>query len=429
MGTIANIYARQILDSRGNPTVEVDVLTNSGVVGRAAVPSGASTGVHEAVELRDEDENVYLGRGVRKAIHNVNKVISEELRGMYVTEQGSIDRLMIELDGSENKGKLGANAILGVSLACANAAAQETGQSLYRYIGGVNANVLPIPMMNIINGGSHADNSVDFQEFMIMPVSAPTFSEAIRMGAEVFHNLKSVLKKKNLSTGVGDEGGFAPNLKSNEEALTIILQAIENAGYKPGEDIYIALDPATSEFYLKDEKRYHLHKSTGDKLTAGEMVDFWADWVKRYPIISIEDGMDEDDWDGWKLLTDKIGNNCQLVGDDLFVTNVKRLTTGINKSIANSILVKLNQIGTLTETIETVNLATRHEYTNIISHRSGETEDTTIAELAVAMNSGLIKSGSACRSERIAKYNQLIRIEEMLGNSGYYLGKGFKYAK
>jgi enolase len=427
MSSIVNIYARQILDSRGNPTVEVDVLTNSGIVGRAAVPSGASTGIHEAVELRDGDKKRYLGKSVNKAVNNVNKVISEELRGVYVTEQGLIDRIMLELDGTENKANLGANAILGVSLACANAAAQVTGQPLHKYIGGVNANILPIPMMNIINGGSHADNSVDFQEFMIMPVNAPSFSEAIRMGAEVFHSLKKVLQKKNLSTAVGDEGGFAPNLKNNEEALKVILQAIEKAGYKPGEDVYIALDPAASEFYIKEEKKYHLHKSSGDKLSAEEMVDFWADWVKRYPIVSLEDGMDEDDWSGWKLLTKKIGNKCQLVGDDLFVTNVKRLSEGIKKAVANSILVKVNQIGTLTETINTVNLATQNQYTNIISHRSGETEDVTIAELSVAMNSGMIKSGSACRTERIAKYNQLIRIEEMLGNSGRYLGKDFKY--
>lgn len=429
MSAIATIYARQILDSRGNPTIEVDVYTTNGVLGRAAVPSGASTGVHEAVELRDGDSKVYLGKGVLKAVQNVNKVLSEELKGYSVSDQNEIDARMIELDGTPNKGNLGANAILGVSLAVANAAAQESGQFLYRYVGGVNANTLPIPMMNIINGGSHADNAIDFQEFMIMPVGAPNFSEALRMGAEVFHNLKSVLKKGGYSTNVGDEGGFAPNLKSNEEAVTVILQAIEKAGYKPGKDVFIALDPASSEYYLPEEKVYHLHKSTGDKLTSAQMVDYWKNWTDKYPIISIEDGMAEDDWDGWKLMTDKMGSKIQLVGDDLFVTNSKRLQMGIDKGVANSILVKVNQIGTLTETIDAVNMAYRNGYTAVMSHRSGETEDTTIADLAVALNTGMIKTGSASRTDRIAKYNQLLRIEEMLGTSARYLGKEFKYAK
>lgn len=429
MSHILNIQARQILDSRGNPTVEVDVLTDNGIIGRAAVPSGASTGVHEAVELRDEDKGAYLGKGVLKAVENVNTIIADELHGYYITDQAEIDAKMLELDGTPNKAKLGANAILGVSLAAAHAAAQETNQTLYRYLGGVGANTLPIPMMNIINGGSHADNSIDFQEFMIMPVGAANFSEAIRMGAEVFHNLKAVLKSKGYSTNVGDEGGFAPNLKSNEEAVTVILQAIEKAGYKPGVDIFMSLDPAASEYYLADEKVYHLHKSTGDKLTPAQMVDYWNEWVKKYPIISIEDGMDEDDWEGWKLMTDKMGDKIQLVGDDLFVTNVNRLKMGIDKGIANSILVKVNQIGSLTETIDAVNMAYRNNYTAVMSHRSGETEDTTIADLAVALNTGLIKTGSASRSDRIAKYNQLLRIEENLGPAARYLGKDFKYAK
>ncbi len=429
MGAITNIHAREILDSRGNPTVEVDVFTSNGILGRAAVPSGASTGVHEAVELRDNDKNRFLGKGVQNAVQNVNKILSEELKGMYVSDQIEIDERMIEIDGTPNKAKLGANAMLGVSLACANAAAQETGQYLFRYVGGVNANTLPVPMMNILNGGSHADNSIDFQEFMIMPVGAERFSEALRMGAEVFHNLKSVLKKQGYSTNVGDEGGFAPNLKSNEEALTLITQAIENAGYRPGEDLVIALDPASSEYFLKDENVYHLKWSTGDKLTPAEMVDFWDNWTKKYPIVSIEDGMDEDDWDGWKLMTEKMGDRIQLVGDDLFVTNTKRLSTGIEKDIANSILIKVNQIGTLTETINAVNMAQSNSYTAVMSHRSGETEDTTIADLAVALNTGQIKTGSASRSDRIAKYNQLLRIEEILGSSAYYPGKNFKYAK
>jgi enolase len=429
MSTILSIHGRQILDSRGNPTVEVDVITSNGVLGRAAVPSGASTGIHEAVELRDGDEKFYLGKGVLKAVQNVNKVLAEELNGMYVTDQQEIDQRMIEIDGTPNKGNLGANAILGVSLAVANAAAQETGQPLYRYIGGTAANTLPIPMMNILNGGAHADNSIDFQEFMIMPVGAASFAEAIRMGAEVFHNLRNVLKKGKYSTNVGDEGGFAPNLESNEDALKVILQAIELSGYKPGEDIAIALDPASSEYYLPKEKVYHLKKSTGEKLTRKQMVDFWKGWVDNYPIISIEDGMAEDDWTGWKLMTDVMGDNIQLVGDDLFVTNVDRLQKGIGKGVANSILVKVNQIGTLTETLNAVNLAYRNGYTAIISHRSGETEDTTIADLAVALNTGLIKTGSACRSERIAKYNQLLRIEEQLGGAAKYPGRKFRYMR
>ena len=427
MSQIIGIKGRQILDSRGNPTVEVDVYTDQGAVGRAAVPSGASTGVHEACELRDGDKSQFLGKGVLNAVNNVNTVLNDELQGMFVSEQKAIDDKMIELDGTENKSRLGANAILGVSLACAKAAAQESGQELYRYLGGVNGHTLPIPMMNILNGGSHADNSIDFQEFMIMPVGAPTFSEALRMGAEVFHNLKTVLKSKGLSTNVGDEGGFAPNLGSNEEAIMCILQAIEKAGYRPGEDVYIALDAATSEFYLADENMYHLKWSTGDKLTPQQMSDFWKDWVNKYPIISIEDGMAEDDWDGWKLHTDAIGDRCQLVGDDLFVTNVERLKMGLEKKVANSILIKLNQIGTLTETIEAVNLAMRNKMTAIISHRSGETEDTTIADLVVAMNAGLIKTGSASRTDRICKYNQLLRIEEGLGDQAYYLGKDFRF--
>ena len=429
MSAIANIFARQILDSRGNPTIEVDVYTTNGIMGRAAVPSGASTGIHEAVELRDGDKSIYLGKSVQKAVQNVNKVLADELKGYLVSEQNEIDHRMIEIDGTPNKGNLGANAILGVSLAVANAAAQESNQFLFRYVGGVNANTLPIPMMNIINGGSHADNAIDFQEFMIMPVGAPNFTEALRMGAEVFHNLKSVLKNAGYSTNVGDEGGFAPNLKSNEEAVTVILQAIEKAGYKPGVDVFLALDPASSEYWLEEEKGYHLKKSTGDKLTPAQMVDYWKTWIDKYPIISIEDGMAEDDWDGWKLMTDVMGKKIQLVGDDLFVTNSKRLQMGIDKGVANSILVKVNQIGSLTETIDAVNLAYRNGYTAVMSHRSGETEDTTIADLAVALNTGLIKTGSASRTDRIAKYNQLLRIEEILGTSARYLGKEFKYAK
>lgn len=429
MSQIINVHAREILDSRGNPTIEVDVLTADGIMGRAAVPSGASTGIHEAVELRDGDKSRYLGKGVLKAVDNVNNIICDAIEGMNVLDQRGIDNAMIALDGTENKGKLGANAILGVSLACARAAAETTGQPLYRYIGGVNANTLPIPMMNIINGGSHADNSIDFQEFMIMPVGATRFSEALRMGAEIFHNLKAVLKKAGYSTNVGDEGGFAPNLKSNEEAVQVILEAIEKAGYKPGVDVFIGLDPASSEYYIPEENVYHLKKSTGEKLTPAQMVDYWKTWIDKYPIISIEDGMAEDDWSGWKLLNDTIGDRCQLVGDDLFVTNVKRLEMGIEQDCANSILIKVNQIGSLSETIDTVTMAKLNNMTTIMSHRSGETEDSTIADLAVALNTGLIKTGSASRSDRIAKYNQLLRIEEMLGDQAVYLGKSFKYCK
>lgn len=427
MGAIVTINARQILDSRGFPTVEVDVLTDNGIVGRAAVPSGASTGVHEAIELRDDDKGFYLGKGVLKAVQNVNKILAEELKGFYVTEQAEIDHKMIEIDGTPNKKRLGANAILGVSLAVANAAAQTTGQPLYKYLGGIDANLLPIPMMNIMNGGAHADNSIDFQEFMIMPVGASSFSDAIRMGSEIFYNLKGILKKAGYSTSVGDEGGFAPNLKSNEEAIKLILQAIEKAGYGPGEDVYIGLDPAASEFYIPEENVYHLKKSTGDKLSPKDMVNYWHHWVKKYPIISIEDGMAEDDWDGWELMTKMMGDKIQLVGDDVFVTNVKRIQEGIDRKVANSVLIKVNQIGTLTETINAVKLAQSHGYTTVISHRSGETEDTFIADLSVGLSTGLIKSGSPCRSERIAKYNQLLRIEERLGDTAEYLGRNFKF--
>ena len=429
MSQIIAIRGRQILDSRGNPTVEVEVYTDQGAMGRAAVPSGASTGVHEACELRDNDKSVYMGKGVLQAVNNVNNVLNEELRGMYVEEQRAIDQKMIEVDGTPNKSRLGANAILGVSLACAKAAAMESGQQLYRYLGGCGAYLLPVPMMNILNGGSHADNSIDFQEFMIMPVGAPTFTEALRMGAEVFHNLRSVLKARNMSTNVGDEGGFAPNLASNDEAIQVVCQAIEKAGYRPGEDIFIGLDAAASEYYNPETGLYEMRWSTGEKYNATEMVDFWKRWVDQYPVISIEDGMAEDDWDGWKLLTDTIGDRCQLVGDDLFVTNVERLQMGLDRKVANSILVKLNQIGTLSETIDAVNLATRNGYTSIISHRSGETEDTTIADLVVALNTGLIKTGSASRTDRICKYNQLMRIEEALGDQAAYLGKDFKFLK
>ena len=429
MSQIIAIRGRQILDSRGNPTVEVEVFTEQGAMGRAAVPSGASTGIHEACELRDNDKSVYMGKGVLQAVNNVNNVLNEELRGMYVEEQRAIDQKMIEVDGTPNKSRLGANAILGVSLACAKAAAMESGQQLYRYRGGCGAYMLPIPMMNILNGGSHADNSIDFQEFMIMPVGAPTFTEALRMGAEVFHNLRSVLKARNMSTNVGDEGGFAPNLASNDDAIQVVCQAIEKAGYRPGEDIFIGLDAAASEYYNPETGLYEMRWSTGEKYNATEMVDFWKRWVDQYPVISIEDGMAEDDWDGWKLLTDAIGDRCQLVGDDLFVTNVERLQMGLDRKVANSILVKLNQIGTLSETIDAVSLATRNGYTSIISHRSGETEDTTIADLVVALNTGLIKTGSASRTDRICKYNQLMRIEEGLGDEAQYLGKNFKFLK
>lgn len=429
MSTIASIKARQILDSRGNPTIEVDVISNSGVVGRAAVPSGASTGKHEAVELRDGDKTVYMGKGVLKAIKNVNTIINSALKGNDIFDQTAIDKKMLELDGTENKANLGANAILGVSLAAARTAAIIKGQPLYRYVGGADATLLPIPLMNILNGGSHADNSIDFQEFMIVPVGAERFSDALRMGVEVFHHLKNVLKSSKHSTNVGDEGGFAPNLKSNEEAINVVLQAIEKAGYKPGVDIFIAMDAATSEFFDAETKMYHFKKSTGDKLTSSEMVGFWKDWCSKYPIISIEDGLDEDDWAGWKELTTTLGDKVQLVGDDLFVTNVKRLKRGIDEGIANSILVKVNQIGTLTETIDAVKMADSNGYTSIMSHRSGETEDTTIADLAVALKTGQIKTGSASRSDRIAKYNQLLRIEEALGDTARFLGKEFKFLK
>ena len=423
MSTIIDVKAREILDSRGNPTVEVEVLTETGCLGRAAVPSGASTGKYEAVELRDGDKSRYLGKGVTKACKNIEEAIADNLLGEDVFEQRYLDQLMIDLDGTENKGKLGANAILGVSLAIAKAAAEESTQPLYRYLGGPNAHVLPVPMMNILNGGSHADNSIDFQEFMIMPVGAETFSGGLRMGVEVFHNLKKVLKDQGYSTNVGDEGGFAPNIKSNVEAVETVLTAIEKAGYKPGEDIMIAMDAAASEFYNAEEQVYHFFKSTGDKLTSAEMVDYWKGWVDKYPILSIEDGLDEDDWDAWQLLTKTVGDRCQLVGDDLYVTNTKRLQRGIDMGASNSILIKVNQIGSLTETIEAVRLATRNGYTSVMSHRSGETEDVTIADLAVALNTGQIKTGSASRSDRIAKYNQLLRIEEELGDSGVYPGK------
>ena len=421
MSTIADIYAREILDSRGNPTVEVDVWLEDGAFGRAAVPSGASTGEHEAVELRDGDPQRYNGKGVSKAVNNVFLKIADELIGMDATDQLQIDRTLLELDGTENKSKLGANAILAVSLAVAKAAAESVGLPLYNYIGGTNAKTLPVPMMNILNGGKHADNNVDLQEFMIMPVQAPSFKEALRMGVEVFHALKKVLKDKGYNTAVGDEGGFAPDLKSNEEALELILQAIEKAGYRAGEDIYLALDPASSEFYQKDRGLYFL-KSENKELSPGEMVDYYVNLVNKYPIISIEDGMAEDDWDGWKILTQKLGDRIQLVGDDLFVTNTKRLQRGIELGVANSILIKVNQIGTLTETLDAIQLAHRHGYTTVISHRSGETEDTTIADLAVATNAGQIKTGSASRTDRIAKYNQLLRIEELLGEDALYAG-------
>jgi enolase len=425
MSLIESVHARQILDSRGNPTIEVEVQTESGAWGRAAVPSGASTGTHEAVELRDGDKKKYMGKGVLKAVDNVNNKIAPEIVGYPVFEQNLLDALMIELDGTPNKGKLGANAILGTSLAIARAAAMECGMPLYRYIGGVSANTMPVPLMNILNGGSHADNAIDFQEFMVVPAGADTFSEALRMGTEVFHTLKKVLHDKGLSTNVGDEGGFAPNLKSNEEAIEVVLKAIEKAGYKPGEDIFIALDPAASEFYDAKTKLYHFKKSDGRKLKSAEMVAYWAAWVAKYPIISLEDGMAEDDWAGWKALTEKIGNKVQLVGDDLFVTNVKRLQKGIDQQVANAILIKVNQIGTLTETIDAVNLATRNAYRSVMSHRSGETEDSTIADLAVALNTGQIKTGSASRSDRMAKYNQLLRIEEELGETARFPGKAF----
>ncbi len=422
MSFIVEIHGREILDSRGNPTIEAEVLTENGIIGRAAVPSGASTGKHEAVELRDGGDR-YMGKGVQNAVENVNEIINDALNGFNVLEQNLIDQTLIELDGTENKSNLGANATLAVSMAVANAAADETEQYLYSYLGGVSANVLPVPMMNIINGGAHADNKIDFQEFMIMPVGADTFNEALRMGVETFHHLKKVLKGKGYSTNVGDEGGFAPEIQSNEEAIETVLKAIESAGFKPGEDIYIAMDAASSEFYDEKSKSYIFKKSSGKQLSSDEMVDYWANWVSKYPILSIEDGLDEDDWNGWKTLTEKLGNKVQLVGDDLFVTNSKRLQRGIDEQIANSILIKVNQIGTLTETINAVNLATRNSYTSVMSHRSGETEDTTIADLSVALNTGQIKTGSASRTDRIAKYNQLLRIEESLGSTANYWGK------
>lgn len=428
MGLITEIIARQILDSRGNPTVEVDVYSDTGFMGRAAVPSGASTGVHEAVELRDGDKSRFMGKGVLKAVNNINTVLREELRGFDIADQNIIDAAMIQIDGTENKSNLGANAIIGVSMAVAKTAALESGLPLFKYIGGVNANTLPVPMMNILNGGSHADNKIDIQEFMVMPLGAESFSKALRMGAEVFHNLKSVLKKNGHSTNVGDEGGFAPNLGSNEEAIEMVLKGIEEAGYKPGEDVWIALDPAASEFYNAEKKMYHFD-STGEDKSTDELVEYWKTWAKKYPIISIEDGLHEDDWDGFRKLTGAIGDKIQVVGDDLFVTNVKRLARGVEEKAANSILIKVNQIGTLTETINAVNMATANSFTSVISHRSGETEDTTIADLAVALNTGQIKTGSASRSDRISKYNQLLRIEEMLGDSARFVGKDFKFLK
>ncbi|MEX0771723.1 MAG: phosphopyruvate hydratase [Balneolales bacterium] len=423
MSFIEEINARQILDSRGNPTVEVDVILEDGVMGRAAVPSGASTGEHEAVELRDGDKNLYMGKGVTKAVKNVNDVIAPHLTGLEIFNQVGIDSMLINLDGTPNKAKLGANAILGVSMAVADAASNVMNMPLWRYLGGVNAKVLPLPMMNIINGGSHADNNVDPQEFMIMPAGAETFSEALRMGAEIFHNLKKVLKDQGYNTTVGDEGGFAPDLKSNEEAVEVILRAIEKAGYTPGDDVLIALDPAASEFYNSKTGLYEFKWSDGSKRTSEEMVQYWKEWVEKYPIISIEDGMDEDDWDGWKTLSDAIGQKVQLVGDDLFVTNTQRLADGIEKGIGNSILIKVNQIGTITETLDAIEMAHKNGYTTVISHRSGETEDTTIADLAVATNAGQIKTGSLSRTDRLAKYNQLLRIEEQLDENAVFLGR------
>lgn len=428
MGLIEHIHSRQILDSRGNPTLEVDVYTSNGGFGRAAVPSGASTGIHEAVELRDGDKGIYLGKGVLKAVNNVNTVIANELNGMHIFDQMELDHLMIKLDGSENKSNLGANAILGVSLACAKAAASELGRPLYSYLGGVKSNTLPVPMMNILNGGSHADNKIDIQEFMVMPFGANSFSQALQMGTEVFHHLKNVLKSKGMSTNVGDEGGFAPGLGSNDEAIEVVLKAIESAGYRPGEDIWIALDAAASEFYSEKTNKYTF-ESTGDVMDSNDLVNFWKDWANKYPIISIEDGLAEDDWSGWKSLTDAVGDKCQLVGDDLFVTNTKRLSRGINENIANSILIKVNQIGSLSETIAAVSLADKNGFSSVMSHRSGETEDNTIADLAVALNTGQIKTGSASRSDRMAKYNQLLRIEEQLGDAAYFPGKDFKFLK
>lgn len=429
MSFITDLHARQILDSRGNPTVEVDVITDSGILGRAAVPSGASTGIHEAVELRDGDKKAYAGKGVLKAVRNINEEIAEKLIGRDVTDQVGLDTFLCETDGTENKGRLGANAILAVSLALAKAAAEESALPLYRYVGGANACILPVPMMNILNGGAHADNKIDFQEFMIMPVGAATFSEGLRWGVEIFHSLKTVLKSAGYSTNVGDEGGFAPNIQSNEEAIETVLKAIENAGYKPGEDVAIAMDAASSELYDAQSGQYVFHKSDNRKMSSAELVEYWAGWCAKYPIVSIEDGMAEDDWAGWKALTEKLGKSVQLVGDDLFVTNVKRLSRGIQEQIANGLLVKVNQIGSLTETIRSVTMAQHAGYNTIMSHRSGETEDTTIADLAVALNCGQIKTGSASRSDRMAKYNQLLRVEEELGDKAIYLGKSLVFGK
>jgi enolase len=429
MANIKSIVARQILDSRGNPTVEADVVLDNGIMGRAAVPSGASTGKHEAVELRDGDAKVYLGKGVLKAVANVNEKVSSALIGQDVSAQNKIDAIMNELDGTHNKAKLGANAILAVSMAAANAAAQNAGMPLYRYVGGTNANTLPLPLMNILNGGAHADNKIDFQEFMIAPTNAATFSDSLRMGVEVFHNLKKVLSKKGYSTNVGDEGGFAPNIQSNEEAIETVLQAIEASGYKAGSDIFIAMDAACSELYNEEKGMYVFKKSSGKTMSSEEMVNYWAEWCQKYPIVSIEDGIAEDDWAGWKLMTEKLGDKIQLVGDDLFVTNVTRLKEGIDSNTANSILVKVNQIGSLTETINAVDMAHRAGYTSVMSHRSGETEDNTIADLAVALNCGQIKTGSASRSDRISKYNQLLRIEQELGSNAIFNGRKMKWGK
>lgn len=429
MAFIARIQGRQILDSRGNPTVEVDVYTDSGAMGRAAVPSGASTGVHEAVELRDNDPGMYMGKSVHKAVEHVNTILNQELSGFYIHDLQEIDQRMLALDGSENKGNIGANAILGVSLAAAKAAAADAGQPLYRYIGGMQANVLPVPMMNILNGGAHADNKIDFQEFMVMPFGAETFAEALRMGTEVFHHLKKILKDKGLATNVGDEGGFAPQLESNDQAIELVVQAIEKAGFKPGQDIWIALDPASSEFFDPKKNAYVFKKSDGRELSPDQMVDYWEQWCNKYPIVSIEDGMAEDDWTGWKKMTEVLGHRIQLVGDDLFVTNPKRLMQGIESQTANALLVKVNQIGSLSETAEAIELSHKHGYQTVMSHRSGETEDTTIADLAVAFKTGQIKTGSASRSDRTAKYNQLLRIEEMLGNQARFPGKDFPFLK
>ena len=429
MSFISAIQARQILDSRGNPTVEVDLVTDSGAFGRAAVPSGASTGVHEAVELRDNDKKVYGGKGVLKAVANINKKIAEELIGFDINDQAGIDRLLLELDGTANKSKLGANAILAVSLAAAKAGAEEAGLPLFRYVGGTNAKTLPVPMMNILNGGSHADNKIDFQEFMVMPIGASSFSEGLRWGVEIFHTLKTVLKDKGYSTNVGDEGGFAPDIQSNEEGIETVLKAIEKAGFKPGEQVAIAMDPAVSEMYDAKKKKYVFHKSTGKEMDSEELIEYWVNWCNKYPIVSLEDGLDEDDWAGWQKLTAALGNKVQLVGDDLFVTNVLRLERGIKEKSANGLLVKVNQIGSLTETIDSVTMAQRAGFNTVMSHRSGETEDSTIADLAVALNCGQIKTGSASRSDRMAKYNQLLRIEEELGSLAYYPGKDLKFGK